>query len=504
MTLSQLVKRSLEIHKAKIALLTLDGVSLTYNDLAVLVSHYSKEFKDKFPPQSRIGVVVEKSPEAVAILLALLMSDMVYVPIDPQSSVNRMVNIVTDCDLAGIVSYTSLLDSMVSQLGIPATDISKFHNDFDLLVLHEDQIGYPVVGLDTADLAIILYTSGSTGYPKGVMLTSDNIHSFVKWSTSAFSIDSGDCLSSLAMLHFDLSVLDILSSISNGASVVLFDSKDAKNPMLISSSIQKFGITICYATPSLYRLIYEYGKLERYDCNSLRTVLFAGEIYPPHELSMLMGKWSNADFYNLYGPTETNVVTYYKVPRNQPLSDAIPIGRACAHVRCVLNEHTKEVINGTVHGELLVSGASVTPGYWNNQRQNDAAFIVDSNGVVWYRTGDWVSVTEDGDYVFQGRKDRMLKKNGYRVELDEIERNLRLIDEVLDVALVSCSKDQRLVLVAYIVKSQSQVVSAMTIKQSLRNYLPQYMIPDVIRFLDEVPKTSTHKTDYQKLMHYEI
>ncbi len=505
MSLYSSIRASFYKYPEHISIKTLDGQSISYRQLDDLVQQYAQYFTKNFSEQSRIGMVLSKSPDAIAAMLGLILSNMVYVPMDCQSSANRMAYIAEDCEMTGIIGHFALLRDISTKLGKDTSiTIHSIVNKSNILILDESLFKGRKMESGFPDLAMVIYTSGSTGFPKGVMLTDDNVYSFVQWASSTFEITSNDCLSSLAMLHFDLSVFDILASINNGASVVLFSSKDAKNPMLITSSIQKYRITVCYATPSLFRLIFEYGKPDRYDCSSLRCVLFAGEIYPPSDLSKLMRKWESSEFYNLYGPTETNVVTYHRVEGINHTQKAIPIGLPCSHVIGKLNEDTMVEKGKQLHGELMISGRSVTPGYWNGADSNTSAFKYDNEGVRWYKTGDWVYVDENGKYIFVGRRDRMVKKNGYRIELDEIERNLLLLPSISDAAVISKDGNYKISLVAFVDVADTGERSSILIKQELMTFLPQYMVPDLIVFVGEIPKTSTFKTDYQKLKANEI
>jgi non-ribosomal peptide synthetase component F len=179
-------------------------------------------------------------------------------------------------------------------------------------------------------------------------------------------------------------------------------------------------------TPSVLRLLVEYGRLERYDWSSLRLVLFAGEAFPIKYLRALKAAWQRPRYFNLYGPTETNVCTYFEVPQEIPASQEgpFPIGLACESDRTkIVDDNGREVQPGE-EGELLVAGGSVMIGYWNLREKSEAAFSIDSEGARWYKTGDLVRQQADGNYMFIGRRDRMVKRRGYRVELGEIEAAL--------------------------------------------------------------------------------
>jgi len=220
-------------------------------------------------------------------------------------------------------------------------------------------------------------------------------------------------------------------------------------------------------------------------------------------LRRLKSIWAAATFYNLYGPTETNVVTWYKVPKeiSEKQNSPFPIGHACPYADCkIWKNEILDPIPGT-SGELIVSGASVAAGYWNLPQKNKANFFEEA-GMRWYRTGDIVSVNDQSELVYQGREDRMVKRNGYRIELAEIERVLALHPDIIEVAVVVPKNEKDKVLIkAFVRFSESEKqLDIMDLRTFCLRHLPGYMMPDQYVLLEEFPKTSTQKVDYQNLM----
>jgi acyl-coenzyme A synthetase/AMP-(fatty) acid ligase len=232
-------------------------------------------------------------------------------------------------------------------------------------------------------------------------------------------------------------------------------------------------------------------------------VLFAGEVFAIKHLRALSRLLPRPRYFNLYGPTETNVCTYYEVPTPIPVerTTPYPIGRACSHVTTrVLDADGREVARGS-EGELCVAGAGVMRGYWNLPENTERAFIVDATGVGWYRTGDVVVEDEAGDYVFRGRRDRMVKRRGYRVELGEIETGLYGHPAVKEAAVVARSDADGGVRILAFVACHEDVKrpSLIELKRYCAENLPLYMVPDLVSFQAALPKTSTDKIDYQRL-----
>jgi amino acid adenylation domain-containing protein len=353
------------------------------------------------------------------------------------------------------------------------------------------------------DLAYILYTSGSTGKPKGVMLTHRAARCFIDWCTGEFRPAPEDVYSSHAPLHFDLSIHDVFVSLKHGARLVLIGEELGKDPMKLATVIADKGITIWYSTPSILSLLAGYGKLNRLDFAALRLVLFAGEVFPVPQLRAFTTLLPRPRYYNLYGPTETNVCTYYEVPLPVPeeRTEPYPIGRMCPPLRCrVVDSQGRDVPTGT-EGELVVAGPGVMVGYWNLPEQNGRAFLIDPDGDRWYRTGDLVVEQVDGGYVFHGRLDRMVKRRGYRIELGEIESGLSGHPAIAEVAVVATSNERGVHLRACVVPRAGAELGVIALKRFSAEALPRYMVPDSFEFLEALPRTSTDKIDYQALLH---
>jgi amino acid adenylation domain-containing protein len=352
-------------------------------------------------------------------------------------------------------------------------------------------------------LAYILYTSGSTGRPKGVMLSHRNAVSFVDWCSSVLSPTEADVFTSHAPLHFDLSILDVFVSIKHGATLVLIGEVLGKDPRGLAPLIAEMRVSVWYSTPSILSLLAQYGRLERYQYPALRAVLFAGEVFPVAQLRALRARWPSPRYLNLYGPTETNVCTSFELPPTTPpeRTEPYPIGQSCWHVRCLVVDAEGNQVPRGEEGELVVSGDGVMQGYWNLPEQNARAFLTDVDGARWYRTGDLVVEDAEGVYIFHGRRDRMVKRRGYRIELAEIEAALACHPAAREVAVVAISPPGAAVEIkAYLGVGADQRPSLIELKQFCSERLPQYMVPDAFRMVDALPRTSTDKIDYQALV----
>ena len=467
-------------------------------------------------PGDRVGMYMHKSVDALATIFGTLKTGGAYVPVDPEAPPARCAYILNDCSVAAIVTERQLEANLVAEL----QQLGRTPPPPILLVDPEDgpiplraalereqqRDSAPVwptehPGADA--LAYILYTSGSTGRPKGVMLSHRNASSFVDWCSEVFEPGESDVFSSHAPLHFDLSILDVFTSIKHGARLVLIGEQMGKDPLRLAPLIAEKRISVWYSTPSILSLLAQYGKLERHDYGALRAVLFAGEVFPVAQLRVLREIWDHPRYFNLYGPTETNVCTYFELPASTPpdRTQPYPIGRSCSHMRCRVADQDGRPVEVGAEGELLVSGDGVMQGYWNLPEQNARAFLEDLDGTRWYRTGDLVVEESGGDYVFHGRRDRMVKRRGYRVELGEVEAGLAThpaAREVAVVALLDPSAGIRLK--AFLSLRGGYRPTLIEMKQFCVQRLPRYMVPDTFGFVDALPRTSTDKIDYQALL----
>ncbi len=485
----------------QVALISADGRQMSYARLEQLSQQLATTLKEHgIRANDRIGLLLPKSFQSLAALFATLLVDAAYVPVDAQAPLSRAAYILANCQARAIWVDQSLADAFCEGYQSIEKTIAFPDGQMSLLICQ-----YPDASpLELpSDLAYILYTSGSTGTPKGVMITHANALSFVDWCASQFQPNTRDVFSSIAPLHFDLSIFDLFVAIKHGASLLLINQKEAKNPMLVSSLLAEHEVSICYATPTLFKVLLSYGKLSRYDHSKLRLVLFAGEVFPIAPLRALTEHWPAARFYNLYGPTETNVVTWFQVPDTiEPDQlEPFPIGKACSNAVCkIWDGRIIEPAPGG-QGELIVGGEAVAFGYINMPQKNETAFFYQEDGSRWYHTGDLVWVNDRGDFVFKGRKDRMVKRRGYRIELGEVEAVLAHHPLVREAGVVARHDENGEIGIEayYSLEPLTEAPNTLQLKEHCLQYIPLYMLPDRFFQMEQLPQTSTHKVDYQSL-----
>ena len=511
--LFQYLNHSAERFPQRVAIEESNGGAISYSDLTRL-SNLARDRLRRLGggPGDRVGICMRKSADAVASMFGIMKAGGAYVPVDPSAPAARSAYIFQNCDVKVVIVEQRLagrLQAEFTSTGFAPRLIvldevgtgAGLQQALDLLNTQDAAPPFPDECADSAELAYILYTSGSTGRPKGVMISHGNATSFVDWCSEVFRPNEADRFSSHAPFHFDLSIFDIYVSLMHGAAMVIVDEQLGKDPVRLAPWISEKQLTFWYSAPSILSMLAQFGKLDEHDYSSLRTVLFAGEVFPIKYLRLLKSLVPHPRYYNLYGPTETNVCTWCEVPREIPESQTEPvsIGRPCAHCRALVVDSSGAAVAPGEEGELCIAGPSVLQGYWNLAEQTANAFLTDRDD-RWYRTGDVVLEQPDATYRFLGRRDRMVKKRGNRIELGEIEAALYRHPTINEAAVVAlCGDDGDVRIKAFVTTRDSARLSIIELKKFSADNLPLYMVPDQFQCLESLPKTSTDKIDYQKL-----
>lgn len=466
----------------------------------------------------RVGIFMNKGLESAVAIYGIMKAGAAYVPLDPFAPVGRVAFVIQDCGIRHLLTREAKAGQVQEilelqrQSGAPSLECViglEALEGHSLRCFPWEQVylvsSQPLKhNLTEQDLAYILYTSGSTGTPKGIMHTHRSGLSFAEWAADEYGLLPDDRLSNHAPLHFDLSTFDFFAGAIAGATTVIIPEALTKFPANLSKLIQDEKISVWYSVPFALMQLMERGVLEARDLSALRWLLFAGEVFPTKHLRQLMTLLPEVRFSNLFGPTETNVCTYYHVPEPPESDDPIPIGRACANIEdLVVDADGNPVPPGEV-GELLIRGGVVMKGYWGQPEKTANGFfkrrLFDDFDDLFYRTGDLVHLDEQGNYRYLGRKDRQIKTRGYRVELDEIEVALLAHDAVEEAAVYPIPDGQGSNLIAAsVIPTPGASLGESDLVEHLGKRLPPYAIPVQIELADDFPRTSTGKINRREL-----
>ncbi len=466
---------------------------------------------------SRVGIHLNRSIEAIIAAFGVLKTGAAYVPLDPLSPVSRMGHIIRTCGVGLVLTASeklAKLEQTLSENPLLKTVVvmnkagsggthpvpAKVYSWPDV----RETVKADVICANTieTDLAYILFTSGSTGIPKGVMLSHLNALTFINSACHFFQIQPDDRFSNICPLHFDMSVFDLFVAFKAGATVVIIPEVITSFPVKLAEVIAEKKISVWNSVPSALSLLATYKSLDSHDLSSLRLILFAGETFPLKYLRRLQEAVPKARYCNMYGQTEANSSTYFWV--EGPLSEArtsLPIGRSLPNFDVfALDDDGKQVSTSGEVGELYIRSSTVALGYWGDVEKSEAVFVrnplgINANERV-YKTGDLVHLDSDGNYVFVGRKDHMIKSRGYRVEIGEIETILCNHPEIKSAVAFPIPDEiigNRIGTV--VVPFNPGQMSKMDIVKYCSERLPRYMVPDVVCFRDSLPTTSSGKVD---------
>ncbi|MCZ9349134.1 amino acid adenylation domain-containing protein [Streptomyces mutabilis] len=497
---------------SKIALAGTRPVS--YGELAARVRALARRLRDLGARRgARIAIWMDKRPEYAEGILAALQAGCVYVPLDGRQPQTRVGTILADAEPVVLLIDRVHLAALTERTLPPSVGA--------VVVADADRTGATVLGTarvhawealdapgsdhwadlsepEPSDLAALLYTSGSTGVPKGVGISHRNLANFVAWAREEFDLGTDDVFANHASFAFDLSTFDLFVALSAGAAVWIIGDAQARDVAALAVGVREHRVTIWYSVPSILHLLTASGALTPETTAGLRYVLFAGEVFPPRQLRALAERLpGNTALYNLYGPTETNVCTYHRVRPEDLARDApVPIGEPITGVRLsVVDEEGRTVEGPDACGELIVEGDCVTPGYW--RRESEPAAALHRRGR--HATGDVVA-RENGLLVYWGRKDRMVKLAGYRVELGEVEHAALRHPALAEAAVVVEGEGPTArLLLFYTLHAGAPKPNLLEIKRHCARHLPAYMLPEVATCLAALPRNANGKTDYRRL-----
>ena len=454
---------------------------LTYAELCqrsdAVAAHLLRTLPDDGAP---VAVFGHKEPEMLIGFLGAVKARHPYVPIDsvlPPQRVERIVA-VAGCAL-------TLTPEAIAALPKRGGDA-------------------PAARLEASDPYYIILTSGSSGDPKGVVITLGCLASFLEWMLAQQRFESGETFLNQGSYSFDLSFMDTYSSLLTGGTVFSISKNDVDNPKQLYRSLAASGVTTWVSTPSFAAMCLVERRFAATMLPRLRRFLFCGETLPAEVAAQLLERFPDAEVWNTYGPTEATVATTSIRIDREILARycPLPIGHPMPGARVVIVDEQGRPLAPGERGEIVIAGPNVSPGYWRRPDLTARAFY-ELDGARAYRTGDW-GHTQDGLLFCDGRMDDQIKLHGYRVELGDVEANLRGVAGVRDVVVLPVLKhDRPESLAAFVILSERPPGSDFEVSRILRKRLaerlPAYMLPRKFFFLDSFPMTTNGKADRRKL-----
>lgn len=440
-----------------------------------------------------IAVYMKKSVNCIVAFMAIAYSGNFYSPIDissPKERINTIIKILQPSCIITDCSGKRLTEDLQTDAPFVLLEdfIKKGYDDIKLKELASRRLDI--------DPLYVLFTSGSTGLPKGVTISQAGVIDYTEWLHDIFGFDETVIFGEQAPFHFDNSVLDIYSTIRNGATMVIIPEEYFTFHMKLFSFMAEHKVNTIFWVPSALAGVANSGILDKMWLSELKKVLFCGEVMPTKQFNIWRQHYPDVLYANLYGPTEiTDVCAYYIIDRNFENNESIPIGHACANTEImVLNEVDKPVENDEI-GELCVRGIGNSLGYYGLFEKTDNAFVQNPlNGNYYdkiYRTGDLVKYNNYGELIYVCRKDFQIKHQGHRIELGEIEAAVNSIVGIMQCCALYDENKKRIVLFC----STDGNLREKDIYVDIKLKIPKYMLPGKIIIRQELPLNMNGKID---------
>lgn len=441
-----------------------------------------------------IAIYIDKTVDCIEAMLGILCSGNFYTVLDTKSPLER-INMILETLEPEIIITSLKYKSKIEEINSGAKNRKIFIYEEML----NEKVNKEILNnvrekiIDTNPM-YVLFTSGSTGVPKGTVVSHRSVITYSKWVVETFGINESTIFGSQTPFYFSMSITDVFSTMLTGATLHIIPKMYFSFPIKLLEFLNEKKINTIYWVPSALCIVANMGTLNEIKLDYLNKVLFAGEVMPIKQLNMWIDKLPKAAFANLYGPTETtDICTYYVVDRKFDDTETLPIGKHCDNCDVIIiKDDGTEALNGE-EGELCVRGSFLASGYYKNPEKTNKVFVqnpINKNyPEIIYKTGDLVKYNDKGELIYISRKDFQIKHMGYRIELGEIENRINSIDNINSCACIYDKNEKKIVLFY-----QGNINNEDLIKTA-RTKLTSYMVPGKVVSLDKMPYNANGKID---------
>ena len=487
--------------------------ALTYHELLSAASQVANTLKDQDANKEAIGIVGQRHMASYVGVLGALLAGCYYVPINPKLSEDKLVSIIGDSEIRFLIGDIESFEKIKVDLGSIYNTVSKIipfesapdNNDWiDKVSIKDKDTQVDISDIDLDDLAYIMYTSGSTGDPKGVQVTHANVLAYLNAVSYLWSLPENFNMSQFHDLSFDPSVSDIFYTWGNGGTLCVVP----ENEMLMPSDfIINEKIDVWSSVPSIGSFMFRMGALEKGVFPNLKIVRFAGEPLSKKMAEAWQSAAPNSFIENHYGPTEATIdvlsFCYTNCYTNTTFSQSVPLGMPMKNMTVEVIDSNAEKVAKGVTGELVYKGPQITKGYLNDKDKTDSVFVQfnwDKSGDTWYKSGDLGFYNRDGNIEYSGRKDNQIKLGGKRIEIGEIEAVLSKFRSLQDVVIVAIKNEDQIVTdcIAFTM-SEINKEEQIRIRQESMQYLEQVFFPKKIITIENFPRLPSGKIDRKAL-----
>lgn len=474
-----------------------DGeTGLTFREVYMQSRRIGSYLHEKGIYKKPVVIFMKKSPQEITAFFGTVAGGNFYVPVDEEMSGGR-IQAILDQVQPPLLICDETTENIVTRFRVENCEIKRY-GELIQTEIHEDALEHIYRCAIDTDPVYIVFTSGSTGVPKGVIACHRSVQDYIEQLSEILGFHENTVFGNQAPLYFDACLKEIYPTLKFGATTYLIPKSCFSNPIALVEYLNAHKInTICWVVSAL-TMLSAFGAFESIRPEYLHTVAFGGEVFPPKQLRIWRETLSEAAFTNLYGPTEcTGMCCFYRIDRDIPENEVIPIGQPFPNREIILLSEDGKIVPDGGQGEICVRGTALTMGYYRDPKRTRQAFVQNPLNTAYqeliYRTGDIGRRNERGELCFVSRQDAQIKHMGHRIELGEIEVNA---NEAAGVKLAACLYDEerKKIVLCYLGDiAEKELMSEMKWK------LPRYMLPNRIVRLEEMPFTANGKIDRVRL-----